>query len=60
MAKHIECLKLFHRILCLLRDEGDETDGEELLGTTCKHHELYLELWPEHEKPKLHYAIHVA
>ena len=60
MAKHIECLKLFHRILCLLRDEGDETDGEELLATTCKHNERYLEMWPEHEKPKLHYAIHVA
>jgi hypothetical protein len=60
MAKHIECLKLFHRILCLLRDDGDETIGEELLATICKHNDLYLELWPEHEKPKLHYAIHAA
>ena len=49
MAKHIECLKLFHPFLCLLIDDGGETIGEELLATICKFNDLYLELWTEHE-----------
>lgn len=60
-ARHCECFGLLNRIvdLCALGPEGAMPFVEQLQFTIVKHNALYVELYEDHVKPKLHHLLHI-
>jgi len=60
LLKEVACLKEMFTILQILQLGDACKQHLDVLGTAIrKHHELFLELWPDAAKPKLHYLVHV-
>jgi len=60
LPRHVACFLLLSRILALLCS-GDKVleQLEQLQDLIGQHHDLYVQLYPAHVRPKLHYLMHL-
>lgn len=58
LEKHVECFEAMQQLFAIYK-RGVIDDLPTARALTHKHHVAYMELYPECEKPKLHYCMHV-
>ena len=61
LEEEVKCFLLLGRIVYLLRMRNNAVPKWRLLHQLIvQHHELFMKLYPEVAKPKLHYLMHIA